>query len=213
MPGSWNFVGYLSYADHEIGRLVDAIHELPDADNTLIFYIVGDNGASAEGGFNGTINEVKSLSGFQTKIEDVIKHIDEIGEPNTEPHYPIGWAWAGNAPFQWVKQVASHLGGSRNPMVVTWPAYIKDKGGTGKLFINGKQVGEGRIDKTVAGRFGIDTFGVGEDTGSPVANSYKPPFAFAGKIDKVVIELGEMQKADADKALQLEKAVTRKIND
>jgi hypothetical protein len=87
------------------------------------------------------------------------------------------------------------------------------KGGTGRLFINGKQVGEGRIDKTVAGRFGIDTFGVGEDTGAPVANAYKPPFAFTGNIDKVVIDLGKMQKAEADKALQLEKTATRKIND
>lgn len=451
-----NFAGYLSYTDHEVGRLIDAIHELPDADNTLIFYIIGDNGASSEGGFNGTINEVKGLSGFQTEIEDVVKHIDEIGEPSTEPHYPLGWAWAGNAPFQWVKQVASHLGGTRNPMVVSWPAKIKDnggirpqfthlidvfptileashipapkvvegieqkpmdgvsflstftsaeapevretqyfevfsnraiydkgwmasaqhtfpwrqdyapgnwekdkwelydltkdysqavdlasqqpdklaamkalfdkeaernhvyplddrgsarlatpkptpsdpnrthfvfypgairlaetaapntknrshtitadivmpesggdgvivaeggssagfvlyvkdgklvyhynwfdedryvitssepvppgkatvkfefaydgdglgKGGDGKLFINGKQVGEGRIDKTVAGRFGIDTFGVGKDTGAPVANTYEPPFAFTGKIDNVVIDLGKMQKAE-----------------
>jgi len=129
-----NFAGYLAFTDHEIGRLIDAIHELPDADNTLIFYIVGDNGASSEGGFSGTINEVKSLSGYQTPIEETLKHIDEIGEPNTEPHYPVGWAWAGNAPFQWVKQVASHLGGTRNPMVVSWPAKITDKGGIRNQF-------------------------------------------------------------------------------
>jgi len=124
-----NFAGYLAFTDHEIGRLIDAVHELPDADNTLIFYIVGDNGASSEGGFDGTINEVKSLSGFQTPLEENLKHLDEIGDPNTEPHYPVGWAWSGNAPFQWVKQVASHLGGTRNPMVVSWPARIKDTGG------------------------------------------------------------------------------------
>ena len=124
-----NFAGYLSFTDAEIGRLLNAIKELPDADNTLIFYIVGDNGASSEGGMQGTINEVASLSGIQARLEDNLKEIDKIGGPDTEPHYPLGWAWAGNAPFQWVKQVASHLGGSRNPMVVSWPAKIKDHGG------------------------------------------------------------------------------------
>jgi arylsulfatase A-like enzyme len=124
-----NFAGYLAFTDHEVGRFVDAIHQLPDADNTIILYIVGDNGASAEGGFDGTINEVKSLSGFQTPLGETLKHLDDIGGPNTEPHYPVGWAWSGNAPFQWVKQVASHLGGTRNPMVVSWPARIKDIGG------------------------------------------------------------------------------------
>jgi arylsulfatase A-like enzyme len=129
-----NYAGYLSFADHETGRLLSAIKDLPDADNTLIIYIVGDNGASSEGGFSGTINEVKSLSGFETPLQDVLKHIDEIGDPNTEPHYPVGWAWAGNAPFQWVKQVASHLGGTRNPMVISWPARIKDTGGIRSQF-------------------------------------------------------------------------------
>ena len=124
-----NFAGYLAFTDHEVGRFIDAIHQLPDADNTMIIYIVGDNGASSEGGFDGTINEVKSLSGFQTPLEETLKHLDDIGGPNTEPHYPVGWAWSGNAPFQWVKQVASHLGGTRNPMVVSWPARIKDTGG------------------------------------------------------------------------------------
>jgi arylsulfatase A-like enzyme len=465
-----NFAGYLAFTDHETGRLLNAIKELPDADNTLIIYIVGDNGASSEGGFSGTINEVKSLSGFQTPVEDVLKHIDEIGGPNTEPHYPVGWAWAGNAPFQWVKQVASHLGGTRTPMVVSWPARIKDvggvrsqfthlidvlptileaskipapkvvdgvqqkpmdgvsflptfdapnapqvhnrqyfeifsnraiydkgwmasaqhtfpwrqdyapgnwdkdkwelynlnddfsqandlaatqpkklaemkalfdreaeknhvyplddrgtgrlvtpkptpsdpdrtqftfyagatrlaetaapntknkshtitadvvipekggegvivaeggasagfslfvqggrlvyhynwfdedryvvtsseplppgrsivkfdfiydgegagKGGVGTLFINGKKVGEGRIEKTIAARFGIDTFGVGADTGSPVSNTYKPPFAFTGTVDKVVIDLARMKKTDANDAGKIERVFAEK---
>ncbi len=99
--------------------------ELPDADNTLIIYIVGDNGASAEGGMDGTINEIKGLNGIPTTIEEILPHLDKLGGPETEPHYPVGWAWAGNTPFQWVKQVASHLGGTRSPMVVTWPAKIK----------------------------------------------------------------------------------------
>jgi hypothetical protein len=102
---------------------------LPDADNTLVFYIVGDNGASSEGGFTGTVNEVMNLNGIPSNLQENLKILDELGGPDTEPHYPLGWAWAGNAPFQWVKQVASHLGGSRNPMVVSWPAKISDHGG------------------------------------------------------------------------------------
>jgi len=124
-----NFAGYLADADHECGRLLDAIQALPDGDNTLIFYIVGDNGASSEGGFSGTANEVMNLNGVPSRLEDNLKILDDLGGPDTEPHYPLGWAWSGNAPFQWVKQVASHLGGSRNPMVVSWPAKIKNTGG------------------------------------------------------------------------------------
>lgn len=124
-----NFAGYLAFTDHECGRLIDAVNQLPDADNTMIIYIVGDNGASSEGGPDGTLNEVKALNGFPTPLAENLKHLDAIGGPDVEPHYPVGWAWSGNAPFQWVKQVASHLGGTRNPMIVTWPARIKDRGG------------------------------------------------------------------------------------
>jgi arylsulfatase A-like enzyme len=124
-----NFAGYLAYADSECGRLLQAVQELEDADNTLIFYIVGDNGASSEGGMTGTVNEIMNLNGIPSDLADNLKAIDKIGGPDTEPHYPLGWAWAGNAPFQWVKQVASHLGGTRNPMVVSWPAKITDHGG------------------------------------------------------------------------------------
>jgi arylsulfatase A-like enzyme len=131
-----NYAGYLAYADYETGRLLDAIKRLPDADNTLIIYIVGDNGASSEGGMDGTLNEIKSLSGIPTSLEDNLKRIDEIGGPSTEAHYPVGWAWAGDAPFQWVKQVASHFGGSRNPMVVSWPAKIKDTGSIRTQFLH-----------------------------------------------------------------------------
>jgi arylsulfatase len=120
-----NFAGYLSFADHETGRLLDAIKQLPDADNTMVIYIVGDNGASSEGGPDGTLNEIKALNGINTPLAELLPQLDKVGGPETEAHYPIGWAWAGNTPFQWVKQVASHLGGSRNPMIVSWPAKIK----------------------------------------------------------------------------------------
>ncbi|VTS01777.1 arylsulfatase : Sulfatase family protein OS=Rhodopirellula europaea SH398 GN=RESH_04009 PE=4 SV=1: Sulfatase [Gemmata massiliana] len=120
-----NFAGYFAFTDHEVGRLLDAVKELPDADNTLVMYIVGDNGASAEGGPDGTLDEIKNLNGIPTDIKDTLANLNKLGGPESEPHYPVGWAWAGNTPFQWTKQVASHLGGSRNPMVVSWPAKIK----------------------------------------------------------------------------------------
>ncbi|WP_226627700.1 sulfatase-like hydrolase/transferase [Alloyangia pacifica] len=120
-----NFAGYFAFTDHEVGRLLDAVKELPDAENTMVVYIVGDNGASSEGGPDGTLNEIMNLNGIPTEIEDIIANLDKLGGPESEPHYPVGWAWAGNTPFQWVKQVASHLGGTRNPMVISWPARIE----------------------------------------------------------------------------------------
>lgn len=120
-----NYAGFFAFTDQEVGRLLDAIKQLPDAENTLVIYIVGDNGASSEGGPDGTLNEIKGFNSLTTPIEDILKEIDKLGGPESEPHYPTGWAWAGNTPFQWVKQVASHLGGTRNPMVVSWPAKIK----------------------------------------------------------------------------------------
>ena len=91
-------------------------------------YIVGDNGASAEGGLEGTFSEIASLIGLQLGLTSTIKRLDEIGGPTSEPHVPVGWAWAMDAPFQWTKQVASHFGGTRNPLVVHWPKGIKAKG-------------------------------------------------------------------------------------
>jgi len=129
-----NYAGYMAFTDHEVGRLLTAIDEIPDADNTLIMYIVGDNGASSEGGLTGTLNEVMNLNGVYATLEENLARIDEIGTPSSEPHYPLGWAWAGNTPFQWVKQIASHLGGTRNPMVVSWPAKIADRGGIRSQF-------------------------------------------------------------------------------
>lgn len=119
------YAGFFAYSDHEIGRLLETVKSLPNGENTLVIYIVGDNGASGEGGADGTINEMKVINGIPATIEQSLKQYDEIGGPNTEPNYPLGWAWAGNTPFQWVKQVASHLGGTRNPVVVSWPAKIK----------------------------------------------------------------------------------------
>jgi len=122
------FAGFGEYTDTEIGRLVDAIGEMGQLENTLIFYIVGDNGASAEGGMNGMFNEMTYFNGVHEKVEDILKHYDELGGPSTYGHYAAGWAVAGDTPFSWTKQVASNYGGTRNGMVVHWPKGVKSKG-------------------------------------------------------------------------------------
>jgi arylsulfatase A-like enzyme len=123
-----NYAGFMEYTDAEVGRLIDSLRKTGELENTLVMYIVGDNGASAEGGLEGTFSEIASLIGIQLGLESTIKRLDEIGGPESEPHVPVGWAWAMNAPFQWTKQVASHFGGIRNPMVVHWPQGIKSQG-------------------------------------------------------------------------------------
>ena len=122
------FAGFGEYTDTEIGRLIDAIKATGQLDNTLVFYIVGDNGASAEGGMNGLFNEMTYFNGLQESVQDVLKHYDELGGPNTYSHYAAGWAVAGDTPFTWTKQVASSYGGTRNGMVVHWPKGIAAKG-------------------------------------------------------------------------------------
>ena len=121
------FAGFLAQTDHEIGRLIKAIHQLPDADNTLIIYVAGDNGPSAEGSVTGTLNNMMTQNGVPDTVENQLAHLDEIGGPKHENHYPVGWAWAGSSPFQWMKRVPSHFGGTRNGMIVSWPAQIKSK--------------------------------------------------------------------------------------
>jgi arylsulfatase len=122
------FAGYGEYADTEIGRLVNAIGDLGQLDNTLIFYILGDNGASAEGGMSGLFSEMTYFNGVTETVPDILKHYDELGGPSTYGHYAAGWAVAGDTPFTWTKQVASSYGGTRNGMVVHWPKSIKAKG-------------------------------------------------------------------------------------
>jgi arylsulfatase len=122
------FAGFAEHTDHEVGRLVDQLQAIGELENTLFFYIVGDNGSSAEGGPEGTYNEMMALNGIVGKADQMMGHIDEWGGPTTFPHFAIGWAWAGNTPFQWTKQVASHFGGTRNGMVLHWPKGIKGNG-------------------------------------------------------------------------------------
>ena len=122
------FAAYGEFADHEAGRLVQAIEDLGQIDNTLIFYILGDNGASAEGGMNGLFNEMTYFNGVHESVEDILKHYDDLGGPMSYNHYAAGWAVAGDTPFTWTKQVATSYGGTRNGMVVRWPSRIKAQG-------------------------------------------------------------------------------------
>jgi arylsulfatase A-like enzyme len=122
------YAGFAEHTDAEVGRLVAQLESIGELDNTLFFYIVGDNGASAEGGPEGTYNEMMALNGIVGKADQMMSHIDEWGGPTTFPHFAIGWAWACNTPFQWTKQVASHFGGTRNGMVMRWPKGFKASG-------------------------------------------------------------------------------------
>jgi arylsulfatase len=122
------FAGFLAHTDHHVGRLIEAVRALPDADNTLIIYIAGDNGPSAEGSLTGTTNNVMTQNGIPDSVEAQMEEIDEIGGPKHENHFPVGWAWAGSSPFQWMKRVPSHFGGSRNGLVISWPAKVKANG-------------------------------------------------------------------------------------
>ena len=122
------FAAFAEQTDHEVGRLYDAIDDMGEADNTLFIYVFGDNGSSAEGGLAGTFNEMIVLNGLPDSVEDQLEHLDDFGGPKAYNHFHAGWAIAGNTPFQWTKQVASHYGGTRNAMVVHWPQGIQAKG-------------------------------------------------------------------------------------
>ena len=122
------YAAFGEHIDYEVGRLFSAIEELNDMENTLVFYILGDNGASAEGQMNGMYSEMTFFNAVTETVPDMLKHYDEWGGPSTYPHYAAGWAVAMDAPFTWTKQVASDFGGTRNGMIVSWPKAIKARG-------------------------------------------------------------------------------------
>jgi arylsulfatase len=124
------YAAFLEYADHHVGRLVDALGELGVLDDTLVYYIVGDNGASAEGTLNGTFNEMINFNGAAAleTPEFMLERLDQFGGPDSYNHYSVGWAHAMDTPYQWTKQVASHFGGTRNGTIVHWPAGISSRG-------------------------------------------------------------------------------------
>jgi arylsulfatase len=115
------YAGFADHTDAQVGRLVQALQHMGILDDTLILYVLGDNGASCEGGLHGAVNELQHYGGVEVSPEDVLAQLDELGGPNTCPHYPAGWALAMNTPYPWMKQVASHFGGTRNGLIVHWP--------------------------------------------------------------------------------------------
>ena len=119
------FAAFVEHTDHEVGRMLKAFEEVGDADNTLVFYIAGDNGTSGEGGQSGLFNEYTYFNGVQETVEDMLKRLDQWGGPETYPHMAAGWSVALNAPFGWMKQVPSDFGGTRNGMAVSWPKGIR----------------------------------------------------------------------------------------
>jgi arylsulfatase len=130
------YAGFLEQTDHEVGRVIDAINDLGVLDDTLIFYVIGDNGASAEGTPNGCFNEMTTLNGMPgiETTEFLLSKIDDFGTPRAYNHYAVGWAHALCTPYQWTKQIASHWGGTRNGTIVHWPNGFPDKGKTRNQF-------------------------------------------------------------------------------
>jgi len=130
------FAGFMAQTDYEVGRVIDAFRQTGQLDNTLIVYIPGDNGASMEGNLSGTDNMMEQVNGIQSTPSEILSRLDTIGGPLSNAQYPAGWAWAGNTPFQWGKRFGSHLGGTRDPMVVSWPGHIRDTGGIRSQYVH-----------------------------------------------------------------------------
>jgi len=122
------FAGFLAHTDAQIARVIDALDDLEIADNTMIIYITGDNGASAEGTIHGAWSAPSFQNGVPEDPEWLLEHIDDFGTAKCENHFNVGWAWALDSPFQWMKQVASHFGGTRNAIAISWPKKIRDAG-------------------------------------------------------------------------------------
>jgi len=128
------YAAYLAYTDHEIGRVVQAVQDMGKLDDTLIIFISGDNGASAEGSPNGTPFEMVPFNGVTVPVAAQMQFYDAWGTDKTYPHYAVGWAWCFDTPFKWTKQIPSFFGGTRNGMAISWPAKITDKGGIRNQF-------------------------------------------------------------------------------
>jgi arylsulfatase len=130
------YAGFLEHTDDQVGRLIDALDDLGILEDTIVYYIIGDNGASAEGTMNGAFNELANFNGMAAleTPEFMLSKMDSLGSPESYNHYSVGWAWAMNSPFQWTKQVASHWGGTRNGTIVHWPHGIDEPGGLRSQF-------------------------------------------------------------------------------
>ncbi len=130
------FAGFTAHTDHEIGRVFDYLRETGAFDNTLVVYSVGDNGASGEGGMQGIVNGMSYFNGQPESLDDMLARMDGLGGASLYNNFPAAWAWAMDTPFRWIKKAAGHLGGVRNPLVVSWPRRIRDAGGLRSQFVH-----------------------------------------------------------------------------
>jgi arylsulfatase len=130
------YAGFMEHTDYHVGRVIDALQDLCIYDDTLVYLIIGDNGASAEGTLQGAFNEMANLNGMGAleTPEFMVSKLDKFGTPESYGHFAVGWAWAMDTPYQWTKQVASHWGGTRNGTIVRWPKRIQEKGGIRNQF-------------------------------------------------------------------------------
>lgn len=128
------YAAYVAYTDYEIGRVIQQVEDMGKLDNTLIIYITGDNGTSAEGSTIGTPFDMAAIQGVNIPVKDQLKFYDVWGSAETDPHMSVAWSWAFDTPFKWTKQVASFFGGTRQGMVMSWPGHIKDAGGIRSQF-------------------------------------------------------------------------------
>jgi arylsulfatase A-like enzyme len=128
------FAAYVAYTDHEIGRVIQAVEDLGKLDNTLIIYISGDNGTSAEGSTVGTVFDLAAIQAINMPVDTQLKYYNVLGSDQTTPHMSVAWSWAFDTPFKWTKQVASFFGGTRQGMCISWPGHIKDVGGIRSQF-------------------------------------------------------------------------------
>ncbi len=129
------FAGYTAYTDNEIGRVIQAVQDMGKLDNTLIIYICADNGTSPEGTLSGTYNQYTAYNGILDVPEPLqLLHLEDWGSSSTYPHMSVAWSWAFDTPFKWTKQVASHFGGTRQGLAISWPGHIKDEGGIRSQF-------------------------------------------------------------------------------
>jgi len=142
------YAAYLAYADHEIGRVIQAVEDLGKLDNTLIIYISGDNGSSAEGTPLGTPSEVMAFNGVEVPVAEQMKWYDVWGTNQTYNHMAVAWTWAFDTPFKWTKQIPSYFGGTRQGMAISWPARIKDKGGIRNQFFHVVDIAPTLLDVT-----------------------------------------------------------------
>jgi arylsulfatase len=202
------FAAFLAHTDAQVGRLIQHLKNSGQFDNTLFFYVVGDNGSSAEGGPPGSINYMGALQGLREPLEAQLAKLDAIGGEETYPQYPAGWAWALTTPFQWVKQVASHLGGTRNPLVVSWPRRISEKGGLRSQFSHVNDIAPTILEATGitlpdtvngAAQLPMDGASLLPSFASPTANEHHPTQYFEVYGNRAIYDRGWMASARHDR--------------